>query len=271
MFGRRRMRDNPVPAASAFRSNPVDTKKKKQVEDAETKSDAFDTFVYSFLRILLPSPDDSTSFDVSPPNAVVSMLLNSRVLRKTVELLRNDSLVDATKRKKPYMGMLDFLRNVGTHEVMSRKIMFADQVVLPSTVNLLTASFQGTPSNIDETTLSLADCLRILNIQSKAMLNGALGAKEEFADEKGKDMLWLCCIISDLCGHLRIGGQEAQRGLTTHGIVEVPDDEIWPCYILSHEAQKMAQSGAGIIKRLITKITTLKTSLPFVKICRVEG
>jgi hypothetical protein len=260
MFGRWGMMI--LDPALTFSSNPVDTKKKKQVEDAERKGDTFDTFVYSFLGVLLPSPDESTGFDVSPPNAVVSMLSHSRVLSKTAELLRNDSLDDATKRKNLYRAMLKFLSNVATHGTMSRKVMFADRVVLPAKVNLLTVSFQGVPSGIHETASSLAAGLRNLNIQSEAMLNSALGAKKEFADKEGKDMLWLCRMISDLCGHLRIGDHEAQRGLTTHGIVKVPDDEIWPCHMFCHEAQKMAQSRAGRIKRLITEITTLKTSLP---------
>jgi ubiquitin-protein ligase len=49
--------------------------------------------------------------------------------------------------------------------------------------------------------------------------------------------------------------------VTSHGIVEVPDDAIWPTYAYANEARMSAQARQGRIKRLITEITTLKTGL----------
>ena len=85
-------------------------------------------------------------------------------------------------------------------------------------------------------------------------------AKQEFSDQQGTDMLWLCRRISDLCAHLRIG--EAERpDLTDHGIVEVPDSQILATHAFTQDVQRNLQGRPGRIKRLITEVTTLKTGL----------
>lgn len=91
------------------------------------------------------------------------------------------------------------------------------------------------------------------------MLKGAMASRAEFADQQGTDLLWLCRMISDLSSHLKIG--DGARGVTTHGIVEVPDEQIWPTYAFANEARYATQPKQGRIKRLITDITTLKTGL----------
>ena len=73
------------------------------------------------------------------------------------------------------------------------------------------------------------------------------------------DLLWLCREISDLSQYLEIG--EGNAELVDRGIVEVPDDQIWPCFHFAREAQMTTQSPRGRVKRLITEITTLKTGL----------
>lgn len=50
--------------------------------------DQFDTAVFGFLKRLLPSPEGLGSFDGNPPGALVSVLVNSKVLDKAAELLR---------------------------------------------------------------------------------------------------------------------------------------------------------------------------------------
>ena len=78
----------------------VDDGKKAKALSAEQRSDRFDQIVFSILALLCPSPHhdvDSSSFDINPPKAVVSMLSHSKILDKAAELLRNDSLDNATQ------------------------------------------------------------------------------------------------------------------------------------------------------------------------------
>jgi hypothetical protein len=214
--------------------------------------------------VLCPSPDhdkqDSSRFDVYPPKAVVSMPVNSKVLDKAVELLKDDSLDDASKRKDLYMAFFGFLRNVGVHEVSKQAVMFSERVVWPDNVNLLSLSFNGLPPNAaSHMASSLAENLRNLNVQSEVMLSGAQRARQEFQDQQGTDLLWLCREMWDLSAYLNIGDGGAVA--VGHGIVEVPDDQVWPTYHFAREAQMAAQSRRGRIKRLVTEVTTLKTGL----------
>jgi hypothetical protein len=237
---------------------------KARAESAEKRTDQFHKLVFAFLKTLLPSPDTrvgNSSFDVAPPGALVSFLTNSKILDKAAELLRNDSLDDATKRKELYMALVGFLQVVGTQDATKQKVVYSERIVWPDTVNLLVLSFQGPGKNRSQTGSSLASGLRNLNIQSEVMLKGALGAKKEFADQQGTDMLWLCRMISDLSSHLRIRAGEAKGGLTTHGIVEVPDEQIWPTYAFGSKARMASEARKGRVRRLITEVTTLKTGL----------
>lgn len=169
-----------------------------------------------------------------------------------------------TKRKHLYTTLLDFLRALGTHDATKATAICDDRIVWPDNVNLLTLSFQGPGANRSEASSSLAAGLRNLNIQSELMLKCAMTsatAKNDFADQQGADLLSLCRMISDLSTHLRIGNNVNQQRLTTHGVVEVPDDQIWPTYYFTRQAQAAMQAPRGRIKRLITEITTLKTGL----------
>jgi hypothetical protein len=234
---------------------------RKHAQSVEQRLDAFYALVFAFLNKLLPSAEGTSSFDVAPPAALVSVVLNSKVLDIAAELLRNDSLDDATKRKDLYMALVGFLRVVGTHESTKRKVMFGERVVWPDSSNLLTLSFQGAGKLRCSTGSSLANGLKNLTVQSDIMLFGALSSKPEFKDKAGTDLLWLCHMISDLATHLKIGKEGNEKKVTSHGIVEVPDDAIWPTYAYANEARMSAQARQGRIKRLITEVTTLKTGL----------
>jgi hypothetical protein len=103
--------------------------------DAEKQADKFSQCLYGFLAVLCPSPDhdkpETARFDVDPPQAVVSMLVNSKVLARAAELLRNDSLDDASKRKDLCMAFFGFVRNVGVHEGSKQAVLFGERVVWP--------------------------------------------------------------------------------------------------------------------------------------------
>ncbi|KAJ4374022.1 hypothetical protein N0V83_002761 [Neocucurbitaria cava] len=252
-------------------------KQKADAQTAERRLDRFDMMVFAVLGALCPSPGNDqndkvplSSFDVRPPKAVVSMLVVSRILSKAAELLRNDSLDNATQRTDLYMALITFLKRVGVHDVSKQEVIFDDRLVLPENVNLLTLSFSGAhppPDRTKETASSLADGLRRLNIQSDMMMRGAQNARNEFKDQPGQDMLWLCREISDLSTHLKIeewwtqvGGCGSVVG-ADHGIVEVSDDQMKGMYSYISEALALTQSPPGRIRRLITEITSLKTGL----------
>jgi hypothetical protein len=230
-------------------------------ETAEKAADDFNRAIFLLLTTLLPSPDNNNNFDVNPPGAVASMLTHSNILNKAAELLRNDSLDNASKRRDLYDALLGFLRNIGTHQAMSKEVMFSERLVMPGAINLFTLSFRGVPKGVkEEPSSSLADLLRNLNIQSNMMMKGALNNQEEFKNQEGRDILWLCRKISDLASYL-LGANQAEAITTDCGIIDVPDKDIYPTYYYSKLAEALRHSPTGRIKRLITEITSLKTGL----------
>lgn len=240
---------------------------KSKAENKEAERDGFCKMAFSLLASLLPSPDGGEAFDSNPPLAVTSLLLHSRVLGKAAELLRNDSLDDATKRKGVYQALMGFLRTIGTHKAMSRATVFEERRVMGE--DLLTLSFGGGKGGKMEVASSLAEGLRKLNVQSEVMLKGALGNKQEFRDQRGTDMLWLCRQISDLSTYL-LGKEAAKEPSTEFGVMAVPESQILPTYYYAREAQGLRQSPLGRIPRLITEVTSLVTGLAagiFVKHC----
>lgn len=143
---------------------------KAKAEGVEKQTDQSYTWMFAFLKILLPCPDrkpENTSFDIAPVGALLSILMNSKILEKAAELLRNDSLDNATKRKDLYMALIGFVQVVGTHDATKTKAMYGDRIVWPDKVNLLVLSFAGPGNSRSETGSSLASGLRNLNIQSE--------------------------------------------------------------------------------------------------------
>jgi hypothetical protein len=116
------------------RDEPEDPKK-ATAESAEKRSDRFDGMMLAFLAVLLPSPGNDqndtsplTNFDMQLPKAVTSMLVHSKILAKAAELLRNDSLDNATQRTDLYMALIGFLKRVGVHEVSKKEAMYNERV-----------------------------------------------------------------------------------------------------------------------------------------------
>ncbi|KAF1941577.1 hypothetical protein EJ02DRAFT_512365 [Clathrospora elynae] len=105
------------------RVEPDDPRETK-AEKSEKRTDNYDRVFLSFLAVLCPSPGNDQNdmaplsrFDVQPPKAVTSMLVNSKVMKKVAELLRNDSLDHARQRKDLYMALINFLKRVSVHPV----------------------------------------------------------------------------------------------------------------------------------------------------------
>jgi hypothetical protein len=248
-------------------SNQVKTK----AQTAQQDSDAFTKTVFATLAELLPGIDRKaqSSMDSKPPDVVNSLLLNSKILQKASELLRNDSLEDATQRKELYQSLLNFLRTIGTHPLTASKAMFKERPVHSSTASLLMLSLHGNAASgtaKQETAASLADGLRNLDTQCKLMLTGAQNNREEFSNKEGQDMLWLCRQISDLSDWLLANNsgdttKKKANEIVDHGVVDTPDQQILATSCYAREAGQLRQSAPGRIKRLITEITSLKTSL----------
>ncbi|KAF2867286.1 hypothetical protein BDV95DRAFT_647791 [Massariosphaeria phaeospora] len=251
------------------RAEMAQAQEKRKAQSAEQKTDEFNGQILLFVEQLIPSLDRQSKFDKEPPAVVADILLNSKILSYSAELLRNDSLEDAARRKPLYDVFFRFLRIIGQHPVTANQTVYNERPVRPDTVNLLTISFQNA-SGKEEAATPLADLLRNLNVQSTIMLNGATKNQKDFQNEEGQQLLWLCRVIYDTsqwlldktpggCGTGTGGLGNAPK---EYGIVEVPDDHIFRTHCFAREASHMPNPAPGRIKRLITELTSLTTGLP---------
>lgn len=255
-------------------SGRTTTDNKSKAKEAQARTDSLTELVMALLSELLPSVERLSHFDSNPPPALVTMLSQSNILNKAAELLRNDSLEDATQRSGLYQSMLDFVRALGSHFSTANETVFSERNVSNDNIDLLTFSFhrenkKTKGKNKDEKTSSIADCLRNLNIQSNMVLQSAKANQRDFNTDDSQQMLWLCRQISDLAEFLLANASTAEKTgtkatavLETEGcLVDIPDHQILNGHHYAREANQMTSVSPGRMKKLIMDVTTLKTGL----------
>jgi ubiquitin-protein ligase len=217
---------------------------------------------------LLPSLDRESSFDLEPPGTVTGILLASRILTCCAELLRNDSLEDASKRHGLYNDLLSFLDTASLHP-STAGVVFNERPVRPDKVNILTLSFQNPASVVTETVASLYDGLRNLTTQSNLLLHAARAHEKEFKNAEGQNLLSLCRRISELSQVLDANDPRKTKKTMalsnesiTISVTDLPQNELLSTHAFAQQARNMQTARPGRMKRLITEITTLNTGLP---------
>jgi len=200
------------------------------------------------------------------------MLVNSKILAYCAELLRNDSLEDATRRKNTYSALLNFLQATGRH-LLAMRTLFGERPRWPDTTSLVTLTFTKWSEPPKEMAASLADCLRNLTTQSVMFLQTAKNNEKDFRTNDGQDMLWLCRQVSDLSNYINAYVRTTPSkdvSTSAEAIKEVSDRYVLNGHAHASAATALKSSPPGRFKRLVTEIATLKTGLPpgiFVRYC----
>jgi hypothetical protein len=254
-----------VPPRFARRDTKSDSKAKAlKVQQAE---DDFYGLNLQLVDGLLPSFERQTIFDFDPPMALMEMLVESKILNLSAELLRNDYLQDVTNRKKLYEALFDLLRTLGSHYATSSGAICNKRPLREDKVNLLVLSFQEIPKVSTEYSCSILDSLNNLNTQSELLLKEAKHKEEEFRTAEGQSLLSLCRQITDLRGYLMAnsGTKGKAKAIPTKpevpAMIDLPDHEVMKSHAFASRANSTV-SAPGRFKRIITEITTLKTGLP---------
>jgi hypothetical protein len=231
-----------------------------------------DNFYALYLKLvegLLPSREREcdSNFDLHPPGALVEMLLLSRILSYCTELLRNDSLPDATKRVCLYQALISFLSTLGAHHATADATIFNKRPSQEDRVNILITSFREHPGVAKEKVCSILDSLGNLNTQSEIVLQGAKSNKNEFQTSDGQSLLELCRHISDLRRNLvansRLEGKSKAEPTEAEvpAMMELPIELIMASHSFAFNAES-SHSPLGRLKRIMIEIPTLTTSLP---------
>ncbi|KAI9775454.1 MAG: glycylpeptide N-tetradecanoyltransferase [Peltula sp. TS41687] len=253
--------------------NPLQSNSKAAVRD---RVDALTAQVLALVTALLPTFEGMSDFDLNPPPEILSMLLNSLILDKTAELLRNDSLEDATRRYALYICALEFVRALGSHCTTAQAAVHDERNLKPEGTDLLKLSFSTSPSSKgkgkDEKTQSIASCLGNLNTQSNMMLRNAKANEKDFNAADSQLMLRLCRRISELVDFLQANSSPVVKGGTKatgweqwqkeNCLLDIPDTRILVGHYYAQEAAQMQSPPTGRMKHLMLDVTRLKTGLP---------
>jgi len=253
-----------------FDANASNTDGKVKAFSAQRKEDQSNALLLELVEGLLPSFDRDSGFDFDPPDAVADMLIHSEILHYCAELLRNDSLQDATNRNDVYQALINFLRTLGAHYATASRAIYDERPSRQDKVylaDLLLFGFrQGSESK--DNTPSLFSCLSNLSTQSELVLQGAKQNEKEFRTHDGQSLLLLCRQISELQEYLSANARTVGDAKPKESepeipaLTELPDNVIFATHKFGPSAKSLSTAPSGRFKRLITEITTLKTGLP---------
>ncbi|KAI9667230.1 MAG: hypothetical protein M1821_000043 [Bathelium mastoideum] len=266
--------------------------KKYGVKAQSDPEDSATEKIMSCLTALLPSLtcENPTVFDLDPPPVLRSILIHSKLLNKVAELLRNDSLEDATQRLSLYQVALKFVGKLGSHPSTAGATIHCERPEIERGADLLQLSFSYSlassgKNKAPETNQSIAACLASFDRQSKLMVERSKSDPNNFTAKDSKDMLTLCYSVSGLSDFLLANSGRSfattevnessvlTRHESWHGalaLVELPDAEILKSYCLADEAFKIDKPPLGRMKALSLELARLTTGLPpgiFVRHC----
>ncbi|KAL9624670.1 MAG: hypothetical protein Q9160_001024 [Pyrenula sp. 1 TL-2023] len=227
--------------------------------------------IFKALTSLLPDANNDSQFDTNPPRSLAPMLAQSNILHKAAELLRNDSLNDATKRIHLYHQVISFVQKLATHYstsalLFARRDLHVDQTNLHQmTIDKVVPRCEKTPS--------IFACGQNLIKQSKAMLAAFGVRQEELAAADTEEMLTLCTHITDLADLLAATnstptGQNSTKDNPwkqyqhVFSVSDTDDRDILRNYHFKDVALNYVVGRPGRMKRLVEETVALKTSLP---------
>ncbi|KAH8707154.1 ubiquitin-conjugating enzyme/RWD-like protein [Phaeosphaeriaceae sp. PMI808] len=244
---------------------------KIRAQNEQNEDDRFNEFHLLMVEGLLPisgrQPNlDTSRYDNDPPQTLVEMLVESKLLNYCSELLRNDSLEDATKRWGLYRALGGLLHKLGSHNATASHTIYNGLPLREG--NRLSLTFERDPKESKGKSSSLFSCLGNLNVQSRLVLQKSMGKEREFQTQDGQTLLLVCRGISDLHEHLAGNPTMSNTNMATEretgvpSLIELPDDQIMADHAHAENAMLLRFVEPGRFRHVMTQLSTLKTSLP---------
>ncbi|KAI0828772.1 hypothetical protein F5Y06DRAFT_302258 [Hypoxylon sp. FL0890] len=240
---------------------------------------------FRLLAALLPSNKRKTAFDASPPDFLLHMLSRSPLLEKAAIMLSNDSIGEISRQYQLYDAMLGLFDALGSHPSTATLVYNDRNLYYAKGGSLLEVSMGPVEGNgrivVRDTGRPLIALLRNLATQSQTVLRHAQGNQMEFHSREGVELLKLSQRLSEIStqhmanmhqlqtsmeitdNSLRINFSEWHR---ENCVRDVPDETIMRDFACVRGAALggmfTANPAHGRMKRLITELSTLQTSLP---------
>ncbi|EGD91451.2 hypothetical protein H113_01258 [Trichophyton rubrum MR1459] len=257
---------------------PVYLNRPLQFYGSDEKEDEFAAKVFDFVSRMIPGP---TSKNL--PSELHAMLQLGLLLDKVADLLRNDSLDDVMKRSHVYKAAFGLVSKLSSHpELIDLAKCARYRKQQTPGLEILSSSkpqqYDSSPLILGEKIASVGERLKQLARQSKIVLESA--ESQDLNTRSGEDLL-LCC-ESVLSLYSVISADQEGTGMRT----TVSPQEKWEAFHQEHgvsrdegvfdrthayysKAISMTYSNPGRIKRMVTEVANMSTSLPigiFVKV-----
>lgn len=208
-------------------------------------------------------------------------------MERAASMLRINSIEEASLRCFLYDGMLDFVEALSDHEATARLIYNDHPIYHEKGGSLLDLSFEskkGIPASkiaTKDTGTALVTLIGTLIEQARSVLHHAHPHADEFSDIKGQNMIALSMRlhkVSDVINQnkdrfrneMDITGGDAATVWSVGewhrqaGVRDIPDQMMFANFSFATLAREVASQvpPRGRMKRLITEISGLRTSLP---------
>ncbi|KAK5110530.1 hypothetical protein LTR62_005722 [Meristemomyces frigidus] len=233
---------------------------------AEDPDDGLTSQVMAALVLLLPSlkAAQPTALDKQPPVVLKRILYRSSLLDRAAELLRNDSIEEATRRGGLYESVVAFVRVLGTHYSLMDTVLGTRWKRSGNLIRQDTA-------DCEESTPSLLACMQGLITQSRMIIKQASKCAEEFNTEDGKKLLSTAKMLHGVASLLEPEAPLPSRDMAfptvtawtqDNAMMEIKDEILVASHAYGAGAKQAAGPARGSTRPLMKEITRLKTSLP---------
>ncbi|KAK2750352.1 hypothetical protein FQN57_003832 [Myotisia sp. PD_48] len=257
---------------------PIALRHAIKFEVADTRTDRSVAAILGCLNEMIPGPSNKNL-----PLELSAMFRLSLLLDKVADLLRNDSLDDCTKRSNIYHAAIELVCKLSAHPELIGLVQ-GPRYHKQQTPGLEAISSTSSRSNknaivLGEKIPSLGERFKLLAKQSEIVLSAARSPYLSTRD--ARPLLDLCEDISAVYRKIATeGGQNhGNDGLTRkvdkwevfhqeHGVLR-DENVVSQDHAYYNEAMRMTYSRKGRMKRLVTEVANMVTSLPagiFVKV-----
>ena len=254
-------------------------------KQADSKTDKTTRLLLGLIIELLPLRNEHGK---AVPPEISAMIELSLLQDRAAELLRNDSLQDTTSRARLYFALFEFFERLGKHPNTTHLVYekrFAKKqssgllvISLPAVIGSKGKWKVGSApglilGDVEQMAASLISCMGNLAKQSQVLIKASQVASKEFGTAEGADLLEIANRVVELYDSMAAGQGGAQNmskiNFTTweeyhqkHCIVT--EDNILAHLVtkLANDARALNESPRNRIKRLVTEISEMSTSLP---------
>lgn len=240
---------------------------------------------FRLLAALLPSGKRNGALDASPPDFLLHILSRSPLIDKVAMMLSNDSIEDISHQYQLYDSMLDLFDVLGSHHSTSGLVYNDRNLYHAKGGSLLEVSIGPVQRNsrivVRDTGKPLIALLGNLATQSQTVLRHAQSNHTEFHNREGVELLKLSERLSQISTQHTANMQRFRISMEItddnpeinfsewhreNCVKDAPDETIMQDFAYVRDAALggmfTTNPTRGRMKRLITELSTLQTSLP---------